>query len=141
MSVHPAARKKFNARIVTSTKDKDKHAQILKERIARAMSMNPENLTKGLVDTLTTIDDLTLRWARLRGALIGKPSKLNWSVNSRRADMFCKVLSRLTKILGKLLGCDLNLGKQTIKIVSKDIIPCDGTRVSGGHLEPFLSKT
>ena len=89
----------------------------------KSLSMNPENLTKGLVDTLTTIDDLTLRWARLRGALIGKPSKLNWSVNSRRADMFCKVLSRLTKILGKLLGCDLNLGKQTIKIVSKDIIP------------------
>jgi hypothetical protein len=123
MSVHPAAQKEFNTRIVTSTEDKDKHAHILKERIARAMSMNPENLTNGLVDTLTTIDDLTLRWARLRGALIGKPSKLIWDVDSRRVNMSYKVISRLTTILGKLLGCDLNIGKQKIKIVSKAIIP------------------
>ena len=68
---HQSARNTFSARVVTSTRAEDMHANVLKERMAKAMCVAPSNLLQEWCSTLTTIEEFENKWARLRFALAG----------------------------------------------------------------------
>ena len=113
-----SARKTFSARVVTSTRAKDMHANTIKERMAHAMCVAPINLLQEWCSTLTTIDEFENKWARLRFTLVNKSNVPVWKFNSIRPDVQFTCFKRLKEVLERVLDTDLSLCASTFSIVA-----------------------
>ena len=113
-----SARSKFSARVVTSTRAEDMHANTIKERMAHAMCVAPSNLLQEWCSTLTTIDEFENKWARLRFALVNKSNTPRWNFDSIRPDVQFTCFKRLQEVLERVLDTDLSLCASTFSIVA-----------------------